>query len=130
MPCSCSVWCVWRVCACACARTCGGAVSVLRSNFVGGLGGYGVAVGNASSDVYVGGCLFDSVGQGGVVAYGFDTTQMLPAGEGRARGYNTKPKRVHVSHNVMHNLGWVFRRENRVAYARLCCWLMIRCHRS
>jgi hypothetical protein len=47
-------------------------IAVEACNFVGGLGGYGVAVGNASTACSVSGCLFDGVGQGGVILYGFD----------------------------------------------------------
>ena len=70
-----------------------------------GLGGYGVAVGNASVDVTVEGSLFDSLGQGGVVMLGYDGSAPIPAGGGSASGYNCKPHRVRVSHNVFHNLG-------------------------
>lgn len=80
-------------------------VSVASCNFLAGLGGYGVAIGNASEDIAVSGSLFDSVGQGGVIAYGFDGLGPIPAGSGRAAGNNTKPRRVSVTHCVMRNLG-------------------------
>lgn len=79
-------------------------VSVSGCNFLGSLGGYGVAVGNESADCSVTGCLFDRVGQGGVIAYGFDRSP-VPGTGSRATGNNTQPVRVNVSHNVMQDFG-------------------------
>lgn len=81
-------------------------VTVSACNFLGSLGGYGVAVGNASNETFVTGSLFDSLGQGGVIAYGFDKSPVEPDG-GRAAGNNTQPHSLHVSHCVMQHLGRV-----------------------
>lgn len=69
-------------------------VTVEAANFLGSVGGYGIAIGNGTSNVTVVGCLFDSVGQGGVIAYGLDNG---PA--------NTKPDKLTISHNVMQSIG-------------------------
>jgi hypothetical protein len=79
-------------------------VTISGCHFLGGLGGYGVAIGNASVDVTVEGSLFDSVGQGGVIAFGYDTSP-VPAHPGQASGNNTQPRRLTITHNVMSNLG-------------------------
>jgi hypothetical protein len=42
-------------------------VGILGCHFGSGIGGYAVAVGNASSGVRVQNCLVDGVGQGGVI---------------------------------------------------------------
>lgn len=81
-------------------------VTISACNFLGSLGGYGVAVGNASNDTFVTGSLFDSLGQGGVIAYGFDKSPVEPTG-GRAAGNNTQPHGLHVSHCVMQHIGRV-----------------------
>ena len=47
-------------------------IHVESCNFVASLGGYGVAIGNASASCSVTGCLFDHPGQGGVIAFGYD----------------------------------------------------------
>ncbi len=80
-------------------------VSVSHCQFLGGLGGYGVAIGNASVDITVEGSLFDSVGQGGVIAFGYDRSP-VPAFPGdRPAGNNTQPRKLTIVRNVMSNLG-------------------------
>jgi hypothetical protein len=69
-------------------------VTVEATNFLASVGGYGIAIGNGTSNVSVVGCLFDSVGQGGVIAYGLD--------KGPA---NKKADQLTISHNVMQSLG-------------------------
>ena len=91
-------------------------VHVEGCNFVGGLGGYGVAVGNASASITITGSLFDSVGQGGVVAYGFDGPGVIPGTGGRQTGYNTQPTHLLVSNNVMQNLGTILVHVAGVAF--------------
>lgn len=68
-------------------------VIVESCNFLASVLGYGIAVGNASSNISILSCLFDEVGQGGVIMYGVDGP------------VNTKPTAVHVSHCVMQSLG-------------------------
>ena len=103
-------------------------VTISGCQFLGGLGGYGVAIGNASADITVEGSLFDSVGQGGVIAFGESRSSRpspmclsihqfisfpgagydmspVPAHPGQAAGNNTQPRRLTISHNVMSNLG-------------------------
>ena len=79
-------------------------VAITGCCFVAGLGGYGVAVGNASTDVRISASLFDSLGQGGVIAYGYDTSP-VPAGGGTVAGNNTQPQHVTVTDCVMQTLG-------------------------
>jgi hypothetical protein len=79
-------------------------VTVSGCQFLGGLGGYGVAIGNASSQITVTGSLFDSMGQGGVIAFGYDESP-VPVHPGQDAGNNTQPRRLTITHNVMTNLG-------------------------
>ena len=79
-------------------------ISITGCNFVAGLGGYGVAVGNASTDVFISKSLFDNIGQGGVVAYGYDHSP-VPAGGGTVAGNNSQPERITVTDCVMQALG-------------------------
>ena len=53
------------------------------------VGGYGVAVGNRTTDSRVLGCLFDHVGQGGVFLYGYDNDPTSRA-NGAVPGNNVK----------------------------------------
>ena len=78
-------------------------ITVEASNFL-GLSGYGVAIGNATTNSSVVGCLFDSMGQGGVILYGYDSSPVGPHG-GAAAGNNTQPTHITVAHNVMSDLG-------------------------
>lgn len=71
-------------------------VRVEGCNFVGGLTGYGVAIGNTSTQISVTGSLFDSVGQGGVAAYGFDGKGTIPGTGGRQAGNNSQPSYLTV----------------------------------
>ena len=79
-------------------------VTVSGCQFLGSLGGYGVAVGNASTGTTITGSLFDSVGQGGVVAFGYDRSP-VKASPGQQAGNNTQPIGLVISHNVMQDLG-------------------------
>ena len=79
-------------------------VRVEASNFLASLGGYGVAVGNASVDCAVTGCVFDYPGQGGVIAFGFDADNTT-CSAGCASGTNKQPQRLTVSFCVMADLG-------------------------
>ena len=81
-------------------------VTVEASNFLQSLGGYGVAIGNATTNSSVVGCVFDSVGQGGVILYGYDSSPVGPHG-GAAAGNNTQPTHITVAHNVMSDLGQI-----------------------
>ena len=90
-------------------------VTVSNCQFLGGLGGYGVAVGNASTGTTVTGSLFDSVGQGGVIAYGYDQSP-VPRHPGQAAGNNSQPRGLTVSYNVMQNIGRVLINVAGVAF--------------
>jgi hypothetical protein len=80
-------------------------VRVEGCSFVGGLTGYGVVIGNTSTAVSVTGSLFDSLGQGGVGAYGFDGAGAIPGTGGRQTGNNTQPSVLTISNNVMQDIG-------------------------
>jgi hypothetical protein len=47
-------------------------VTVEACSFLESVGGYGVAIGNSSTNCSVVGSIFDSVGQGGVLMYGYN----------------------------------------------------------
>ena len=64
-------------------------VTVEACNFLSSIGGYGVAVGNRTTDSRVLGCLFDHVGQGGVFLYGYDNDPTSRA-NGAVPGNNVK----------------------------------------
>jgi hypothetical protein len=81
-------------------------VAIDSCNFVASLGGYGVAIGNASADITVQGSLFDGLGQGGVLLYGFDKSP-VPGVPGRDTGNNTQPRRAIITQNVIHNIGTI-----------------------
>ena len=82
------------------------AIRIEGCNFVASLSGYGVAIGNSSVDVTVRGSLFDSLGQGGVILYGFDHSP-VPGVPGRATGNNTEPRRALITENVITNIGTI-----------------------
>ena len=84
-------------------------VVIEASNFVASLGGGSVAIGNATNESSVVGCLVDGVGQGGVIMFGYDAppNMNVPAHSGAVVGVNTQPRHIRVEHNVMHNLGTV-----------------------
>ena len=99
-------------------------VHIERSVFLSGLWGYGVVIGNASGaedpsgtpkpdglqspapqGCSVQGCLFDGVGQGGVLLFGFDASPAPGNNGSRAAGNNTQPRNSTVSFNVMQSIG-------------------------
>ena len=79
-------------------------ITVVSCSFLESLGGNGVAVGNATVDSSITKSLFDSLGEGGVVMYGYDASP-VPATGGTWAGNNTQPRRIEVSYNVMSDLG-------------------------
>eukprot|EP00040_Diaphanoeca_grandis_P012758 m.64584 g.64584 ORF g.64584 m.64584 type:complete len:851 (+) comp23447_c0_seq2:389-2941(+) len=78
-------------------------ISVSACTFL-GLGGNGIAIGNETTDSSVTGCLFDSMGEGGVVLYGYDTSP-VPATGGTWAGNNTQPQRIEIAYNVVSSIG-------------------------
>lgn len=80
-------------------------VQVESSNFLASLGGYGVAIGNGSVDCRVLGSLFDHMGQGGVIAYGFDAGSNTSCPAGCGPGTNVQPERVTVAFCAMADIG-------------------------
>eukprot|EP01052_Picozoa_sp_SAG31_P010196 SAG31_NODE_550_length_14214_cov_3.054269_8_plen_896_part_00 len=81
-------------------------VSIESCNFLSSLGGYGVGVGNRTSNSSIVGCLFDRTGQGGVLLYGYDYNPRSNA-NGAVAGNNTKPSNIEVAHNVINDIGQV-----------------------
>jgi hypothetical protein len=81
-------------------------VSIEACNFLSSIGGYGVGVGNKTINSSVRGCLFDRVGQGGVLLFGFDYDPTSRA-NGEVPGNNTQPQWIEVAHNVISDIGQV-----------------------
>ena len=79
-------------------------VKIEACQFLSSVGGYGVAVGNATAGSSVMGSLFDHTGQGGVILYGYDSNPRNATG-GVVPGNNTKPDQIEIGYNVMSDLG-------------------------
>ena len=79
-------------------------VLVESCSFLESLSGNGIAIRNTTTDSRVTRCLFDSLGQGGVAMFGYDSSPVPQTG-GTVAGNNTQPKRIDIDHNVVSDIG-------------------------
>ena len=79
-------------------------ITVESCSFLESLSGNGIAIGNTTTDSRVTRCLFDSLGQGGVAMFGYDSSPVPQTG-GTVAGNNTQPKRIEIDHNVVSDIG-------------------------